>query len=457
MATITSLGVGSGIDTESLLTKLMAIERAPIDVLNTRKSTYNSQISALGQIKSALATLQDAVDAFSTTAKASSYAASVTDSTIAGATADSDAVAGTYSVEVQRLASTHKLVAAAGADPSAGGTLTIEIGSTATGSFVGSSSVNVTIAAGATLNDVRLAINNANAGVSASIVHGAGGDQLVITSLTSGEVGQMRISSATLTDFTYEPVSDTGSLTQKDAGQDALVFIDGIEIADTTSNTVTDAVTGVTLNLLKTNIGSPTTLTVSNDTGALEEKLDAFVSAYNNLVSLTKTLTAYDQETETAGILNGDSTVRQVVSNLRTTLFSTPSGASTAYQTLSSLGVRIQSDGTLEIDSDTLGDAMDTDFASVAKTVGSFGAAFDTTISDMLDTEGLIDTRTSGINSLIDSLESRAEQLERQADAIEARYRAQFSALDKLIAQMQVTSTYLTQQLASLNNTSSSN
>lgn len=457
MATISSLGVGSGIDTESLLTKLMAIERAPINALATRKSTYNGQISALGQIKSALATLQDAIGAFSTTAKASSYTASVADGTIATATADSDAVAGSYSVEVRKLASTHKLVAAAGADPSAGGTLTIEVGSTATGSFVAASSVAVTIDAGATLNDVRLAINNANAGVSASIVHGTGGDQLVITSLSSGETGQMRISSATLAGFTYDPVSGTGGLTQKDAGENAQVFIDGIEIADTTSNTVTDAITGVTLKLLDTNTGDPTTLTVNNDTSALQDKLEAFVEAYNSVVSLTKTLTAYNQETGTAGVLNGDSTVRQVVSNLRTTLFSTPADASTAYQTLSSLGVRFQSDGTLEIDSDTLTDAMDSDFASVAKTVGSFGAALDTTISDMLDAEGLIDTRTTGLNAIIGSLESRAEELERQADAVEARYRAQFSALDKLVAQMQVTSTYLTQQLASLNNTSSSN
>jgi flagellar hook-associated protein 2 len=456
MTTITSLGVGSGIDVESLLTKLMAVENAPLDALTARKSTYNSQISALGQISSALATLQDAVEAFSTSSDAYSYSGSVADSTIATATATSDAVAGSYSLEVTQLATTNKLLAAAGADPSAGGTLTIEVGSTSSGSFVATSSVDVTISAGATLSDVRLAINNANAGVSATIVSGAGGDQLVITSLTSGEVGQVKISSAALTDFTYDPDTASGGLTVQTVAQDAIVKVDGITIADTTSNTVVDAVTGVTLNLLDTNAGSPTTLAISNDTSALQTKLETFVEAYNSLISLTKSLTAYDQDTETAGVLNGDTTVQSVTSNLRTAMFTVPAGVSSAYETLSSLGVQFQSDGTLELDTDTLTTATSTDFASVAATISSYGAALDTTISDMLDTDGLIDTRTSGLNSLIDSIDTRSEELQRQLDAVEARYRAQFTALDALIAQLQVTSDYLTQQLASLNNTSNS-
>ena len=314
----------------------------------------------------------------------------------------------------------------------------------------------MTIGAGATLSDVRSAINAANAGVSATVVHGSGGDQLVITSLTSGEVGKMKISSATLTDFTYEPVGGTGGLTQKDPGQNAIVLVDGITIAGTTSNTVTNALTGVTLNLLKTNTGSPTTLAISNDNSALQTKLEAFIKSYNDLVGLSKSLTAYDQETETAAILNGDSTVSQMMSQLRSAIFGTPAGASAAYQSLSSLGVQVQSDGTLELDTDTLSTAMSTDFPSVATTVASYGDALDTAITSMLDIEGLIETRTNGLNSMIDLLDTRSEALQRQIDATEARYRAQFTALDTLISQMQVTSTYLTQQLAALNNTSSS-
>jgi flagellar hook-associated protein 2 len=461
MTTVSSLGVGSGIDIESLVTKLMAVEEAPLTALSTRKTGYNNQISALGQIKSALATLQSAVEAFSTNSDVYSYQASVADDTVATATADSDAAAGTYSVEVQRLASSHKLATAVGADPSAGGTLTIEIGSTVGGVFTpksGTSAVNVTVNASATLNDVRLAINAANAGVSASIVHGASGDQLVITSLSSGETGQVRIAAtAGLSGFSFDPVAGTGGLTQKAPGQDAIVLVDGIQIGDTSSNVVSDAITGITLNLLQTNTGSPTTLTVSNDSSQLKTKLEGFVKAYNDLLSLTKSLTTYDPTTKKAGILNGDTTVTQLMSQIRTAMFTVPSGASSSFQTMSSLGVQFQADGKLKLESDVLQSAMDTDFASVAATVSSYGGALDTTITDLLDSDGLIETRNSGLGSLVKSIDSRTEELQRRLTVIEARYRAQFAAMDALVAQMQATSTYLTQQLASLTNNSNSN
>jgi flagellar hook-associated protein 2 len=459
MTTISSLGVGSGIDIESLVTKLMAVENAPMTVLATRKTGYNNQISALGQIKSALATLQTAVKAFSTTSNVYSYKAAVTDTTIASATANSTAVAGNYSVEVQRLASAHKLASAGGADPSAGGTLTFEIGSTVGGVFTpksGTSAVNVTVSAGATLNDVRFAINAANAGVSASIVNGIGGPQLVITSLSSGETGQVKIAAtAGLSSFSFDPVAGTGGLTQKSPGQDAIVLVDGIQIANTSSNAVTDAITGITLNLLKTNTGSPTQLTVSNDSSALKTKMESLVKAYNDLGSLAKTLTKYDATTKTAAVLNGDTTVSQLMSQIRTAIFTVPAGASTSYQTMSSLGVQFQSDGTLKLDSTVLQTAMDTDFASVAATVSSYGTALDTTITNMLNTDGLIATRTSGLASQIKSIDTRSEDLQRRLDAIEKRYRAQFTAMDAMVAQLQKTSTYLTQQLAALNKTTS--
>jgi flagellar hook-associated protein 2 len=459
MTTISSLGVGSGIDIESLVTKLMAVENAPLTVLATRKTGYNNQISALGQLKSALATLQTAVKAFSTTSSVYSYKGVVADTTVASATANSNAVAGNYSVEVQRLASTHKLVSAAGANPSAGGTLTIEIGSTVGSVFTpksGTSPVNVTISASATLNDVRVAINSANAGVSATIVHGASGDQLVVTSLSSGETGQVRIgATAGLSAFSFDPVAGTGGLTQNAPGQNALVFVDTIQIANTTSNVVTDAITGVTLNLLKTNTGSPTQLTVSNDSSALKTKMETLVKAYNDLGTLAKTFTKYDPATKTAGVLNGDTTVSQLLSQIRTAFFTVPGGASTSYQTMSSLGVQFQSDGTLKLDSTVLQTAMDTDFAAVAATVTSYGSAFDTTITNMLNTDGLITTRTAGLASQIKSIDTRSEDLQRRLDAIEKRYRAQFTAMDAMVAQLQKTSTYLTQQLAALNKTTS--
>lgn len=457
--TITSAGVGSGLDVEGIITKLMAVERAPLTALQKRQATYSSEISALGQVKSDLSALQTAIEAFSTGNNVYSYKATVGavgNTTVASASADTTAVAGTYSLEVQQLATSEKLMSAAGADPSAGGSLTIDIGSVSGGVFTSTSSVNVTVGAGATLSDLASAINSANAGVNATVISGAGGDQLVVTSQTSGAAGKIRISSSTLSAFTYDPTAGTNSMTEKTAGQDAIVYVDGVKVANTSSNTVTNAVTGVTLNLVATNTGNPTTLTVANDPSALETKLNAFVTAYNNLQSLVKGLTGYDPTTKNAGALNGDTTISQVMNDLRDAIFTVPAGASSSYQTMSSLGIQFQSDGTLTLDSTTLETAMSTNFSAVAATIKSYGGALDTSLTNALDVQGPIANDVNGINNMISNIQDREDQLNTQLTAIEARYRAQFTALDTLMSQMQTTSTYLTQQLAALTKSGSS-
>ncbi|MEI7430142.1 MAG: flagellar filament capping protein FliD, partial [Betaproteobacteria bacterium] len=310
---ISSAGVGSGLDVNSIISQLMAIERQPITKLQTRQTTYSNQISAMGKIKSSIAALQTAANSISTTSNLYSYKATLADTTIASATTTSSAVAGSYSVEVQRLAGTHKLTSAAGASATVGGTLNIQIGSTATGSFVaksGTSTVAVTINAGSTLSDMASAINAADAGVSATVINGSGGAQLVVTSKASGETNQVKIST-TMSGFAFDPInpSTVGNLTQKDPGQDAILKIDGITIANTSSNTVTDAIKGVTLNLTKTNTNTTTQLTISNDTSNLVAKATAFVKAYNDARTMLKDLSKYDPTGKASGVLNGDSTI----------------------------------------------------------------------------------------------------------------------------------------------------
>ncbi len=180
---ISSPGIGSGLNVNDIVTKLMALEGQGVTRLQTQQTKIDNQISAVGKIKSALANLQTAAKAMSTASALYSYKGTLADTSIATVATNSNAVGGTYSVEVERLASTHKLLSAAGADPSAGGTLTIELGSTASGSFVrknGTSAVDVTINPGASLSDVAKAINASDAGVSATVVNGAGGAQLPV-------------------------------------------------------------------------------------------------------------------------------------------------------------------------------------------------------------------------------------------------------------------------------------
>ncbi len=453
---ISSAGVGSGLDVNSLVSQLMALERQPVTKLQTRLTTNSNQISAMGKIKSAIAALQTAADAISTTSGLYSYKGTLADTTIASASTTSSAVGGTYSVEVERLASTHKLTSAAGADASAGGTMTIEIGSTASGSFVaksGTSPVAVTIAAGSTLANVASAINSADAGVTATVINGESGSQLVVTSKFSGETSQVKITTA-MSGFAFDPdnPATVGNLTQKDPGQNAILKIDGITIANTTSNTVTDAITGVTLNLLKTNDNSPTQLTVSNDSSSLVTKATAFVKAYNDARTLMKDLTKYDSTGKASGVLNGDSSISSMMSQLRSALSTIPSGVSSDYQHLSDLGISSQSDGSLKLDSTVLQSVIDKNFSSVASTLAAYGAAFDTLTTSMNASDGLITSRTEGLTATSKLFTSRIEDMNRQLTLVEARYRKQYTALDVLMGKMSSTSSFLTQRFSSTNN-----
>jgi flagellar hook-associated protein 2 len=462
---IASQGIGSGLDVNSIIATLMAVERQPLTTLTTQQTGYNDKISSIGKVKSGIASLQSAAAAISSSSKIYSYKGILTDTSIASATTTSSAVAGTYSIEVERLAGTHKLLSAIATDTSvaadllAGGTLTIELGSATAGtpgSFVaksGTSPVAVTIAAGSTLANVRDAINSADAGVSATIVNGASGQQLVLTSKSSGETSQMRLSGMSAFSFDPTTVVQTGKLTEKDAGQNAILKVDGIVIADATSNTVTDAITGLTLNLTKTNLGSPTQLTVSIDTSSLKTKLEAFVKAYNDINSTIKDLTKYDATTKKGGSLNGDQTISSVTTQLRNTLFNVPSGASSNYQYLSDLGINFQSkDGSLVLDSTILQTAIDKNFSAVAATVAAYGTAVSTVATAMNATDGLISTRTEGVNASLTRLGARIDKLNASLVQVEKRYRAQFTSLDVLMSKLSKTSNYLTQQLASLNN-----
>lgn len=458
--TVSSAGILSGLDTTKIISGLMALERLPLERLQTQKSTVASKISAMGKVKSAIASLQEAAANIAKTSSLYSYKGALTDTSIATATTTSSAVAGTYSVEVEQLATNHKLQSAATVDPSAGGSLTIEIGSTASGGFVpksGTSAVAVTIDAGSSLSDVATAINEANAGVSATVVNGTDGPQLIVTSDETGETNQIKITS-TISGLGFDPENPLtgGNMTQATEAKNAILKIDGITIANTTSNTVTDAITGVTLNLTATNDNTPTQLVISNDSSNLETKLQAFVDAYNSARSTIKTLSKYDSTGESTGILNGDTTVTSALNQLRGLLSTVPSDVSSSYQYLSELGVNSSSDGTLSLDTDVLETAMATDFSSVAKTVAAYGTAFDTLTTDMNDSEdGLISVRIDGLNTTSNNLDDRIESTSRLIAMVQARYEAQFTALETLLASMNTTSTYLSQQLENLVGSSS--
>ena len=478
MATVSSLGSGSGIDLNGLLTSIMSAEQQPLLTLQTREVSYQSKISALGSLKSALSTLQTAasslVPAIGTTAAAkySSFSASVADSSIASATATTGAVAGTYSLEISSLALTHRLVTPSSAGYTSAsstigtGDLKIEFGSLSGGTFTADSTRSKTITIDSTnntLGGLRDAINAANIGASATIVKGTNGAQLVLTSNSTGLSNVMQLSgtgTTPLTGFDYDPASNTGTMTQ-DAAQggqaatNAAFTLNGIA-ATSSTNTVTGVLDGVTLDLTKQTT-SATTLTVKkNTTSNLTTALNAFIEAYNEANTSMTELGAYNATTKTAGELQGNSTLRTAQSQVRNLIFGATAGGISVYQRLSDIGVSLAKDGSLSLDTSKLNAATSADFDGVANLVSTVGTAFKTTLNGLVGSTGSITSATDGMNRLVKDITKQQEVLSAHLTTIEAQYRAQFTALDTLIASMKRTSSYLTQQLASLPSASSS-
>jgi flagellar hook-associated protein 2 len=398
---LSSPGIGSGLDVNGIVDKLMAVERAPLDQLTARETATQSKISAYGALKSSLAALQSAVRGLASPTPFRSMSAVTGDATVATVTAGDGAVAGRYSLEVSQLAQSQKLVSggyAAISDAVGSGTLTFNFGTFAAGSFTPNAATGartVTIAPGqGSLAGIRDAVNAADIGVSATIVNdgSATGQRLVFTVTAAGADQSLRIAvadddgnatdAAGLSALAYDPAAAAGSgrnLTQTLAAQDALFTLDGLSMR-ASSNTVTNAVAGLTLNLAKANVGTPTAITVSQSVGPAGAAVAAFVKAYNDLDGMIDNLTRYDAANKKASILTGDSTVRLVQSQMRALVggFAASSGSLT---TLSQVGITAQADGTLAFDSARFNTAFATNASAVASLFSATGTASDPLVS----------------------------------------------------------------------------
>ncbi len=476
---ISAPGVGSGLDINSILSQLMAVERQPLNLLDTRQKKFESQLSAYGQVKSALSTFQSSVNALSSLDKFRVYSTKSTDDSVFTATASASAVPANYQIEVSQLAQQHKISASAISATTnviGTGTLTIEFGThdATGGTFTPNADktpLTLTIdASNNTLSGIRDAINKANAGVSASIIYDGSGHRLVVSSNDSGVANSLKISAADndgnntdtsgLSFLAYDPLAASGTgknLSQLSEARNALLMVDGIAITHA-SNSIDNVVDGITLNLNALNAGTPATLTVARDIEAVSTAVKDFVKAYNDIDKVLKDLTAYNEQTKTGAALQGDSATRNIRTHLRAIM--TGMLDSNTYSTLSQAGVSFQRDGSLAVDTSKLEDALNNNFEAVGNlfaresTVASetgFGFRLDTYLDGLLSDEGSLTTRTDGINKSIRALEQSEERMLARLDKVEARYRAQFSALDRLMSSLNTTSAYLTQQLASLN------
>lgn len=480
MASLSSLGVGSGLDAETIVTKLVALEKQPADALTTTNTKLQTQVSTWGKIQSNFSSLQDAASKLQDSSFWSSTTAKSSDDTTVSVTTGSNAAAGSYAVAVSQLAAGQSVASSAYTASTAKvgeGTLTIQLGTYTTDNSTtppavtfaakaAASAVNITIGPDDnTLEKIRDRINTANAGVSASIVTDASGARLVLRG-QNGETNAFKVSvteSATapgLSALAYTAeTGGTSAMTRTQSAQNAKATINGLDISSE-SNTLNNVVDGVTLKLNKTNT-SPTTVTVDQDTAGITKGMQDFITAYNSVVSTIRVQTMYDEASKTAGPLQGNATARGLLAQMRGLIGSSTS-ASNVFSRLSDVGIDINKDGTLSMKSTKFNDAMSKNMADLKKffgnssdtdsTLNGVGTRVKNLTKQILDaTSGAIANSTNGLNSTITRNKNKIEDINEHAAKVETRLRAQYTALDTSMAKLSGLSTYMTAQLAALN------
>lgn len=452
MSTITALGVGSGLDLSGLLDQLRDAERGKLAPLETQKAQQQAKISAYGQLQSALTTFQDSVAKLNDASLFQSLSTNVRGDAFT-ATAGKTAQPGSFNVEVGQLARAGTLatqrVAAADTALTGGTETTLALTFAGLDENDQPRQVEVTLAANSTLEEIRDAINaDKTAGVTASIVNDGSGYRLALNSTETG-------AEASIASTNFETLvagnlaADPGTVITQ-AGQDAELKVNGIDIVSAT-NQVEGAIQGVTLNLEQTTEpGQPITLRVEQDTLKVREAVGGFVKAFNELKGTIGKLTAFNAETGQAGDLNGDGAVRSIESRLRGAL---SGGAGEGeLRMLSEVGISLQRDGTLKLDDDKLGELVTGNMAALgeffagADSKGGLAGSLNTTLGQLLDGNGIVKRSISSAEGRVKSIGERYERMEVSIERTIDRYRVQFGQLDSMIAQMNQTSAYLTQQ-----------
>lgn len=441
------------INVSTLVSELVTAQYAPqVSNIASQTSAVTTQISALGTFKSALSTFQDALTALDSPSSFNVLSAQSSDPAAVTASATSNAVAGTYSVDVTQLASAQQLVSNAFTGGSSA-----PIGTGSLNVSLGGQSINVTInSSNDTLDGIAAAINSAtgNPGISATVLQGSDGEHLVLASSLTGASNTISVSSSGgnggLAALDYS-ASSTGNYTQQSKPLDAKLSIAGVAY-DSPSNTISGAITGVNLNLSATT-GTAATIAISNNTSTVATNIQQFVSAYNALVKQFSSLGGYDATTGTAGPMLGNALFEGTKRAIQSTVFSTVDTGSPTYTSLASIGITANKDGTLSLNSATLQTALSANFNAVSQLFSStsgIAATLNNQLSTDLASGGPIQTYSSTLVQQNNALTQQSNQITQEKSALTTSMTQQFAALNTLLSSLQTTSAYLTQAFASL-------
>ena len=477
--TISSTGVGSGLDVKSIVSQLVAIEKQPLQQLQTKAATFQSQLSLYGKIKSQASALGDAAALLAGAGGWSTQKSSSSNAAAVGVTAGTTAAPGALSVEVQQLAraqSSASTGVAAGAAVGATGTLRIEMGTWAGAptalaftAAVPAAFVDVLIDPADTVGAIASKINAAGGGVTATVLRDGANERLVIRSSASGEAAGFGITAtggnAALSKFEVKGVIDStnpapaSGMFMSQTALNAKVKLNGVDIVSAT-NKMVDAIPGVTLQLNQVTT-APAEIRIENDLDVVQKNIQSFVDAYNALNQTLADATKYSAATKTGGVLQGDSTTTGLQNALRAMLGSSSTGST--FSRLSDAGIERQTDGSLKINATKLTSAQQNlpnlknlfaaDNSNTA--TNGFGLKVRDFARGLVAFDGSVTNKSAAIQGAISRNAKDQDRVTDRATRVEAQLFKQYSALDAQMAQMNALSSYVTAQLAVWNKSSS--
>lgn len=478
VGSISSTGIGSGLNVSDILDRLMAVEQRPLDLLQTQAGTLNTRLSNVGKLQGYFAALRDKANALTAPTLWSGTTATSTDSAAVKVSTGANAAAGSYAVNVSRLAVGQTVTSSAlgTATSTLGeGTLSIELGSWGAGSpaggftaKTGSAPVVVNIGAGETsLGAIRDKINSAAAGVTASLVTDASGTRLSLRSAATGAENAFRITAAEtspdgdeasgLSALGYDASATTPPMQRTMSAANAELTVNGIALSSA-SNTLANVVDGLTLTLQKTT-PADVDVSVASDTPQVKTAITELVEAFNTLAGFIRAQTAYNADSKSAGALQGDQSTLALQSQLRAVL-NQGSSASATWQRLSDIGLAIKSDGTLETNAAKLDNALGNlpELKKLLAGDGSISAEmgfvrrFKNLADAALGSSGVFESRNASIRASVQRNASAQDAMEQRLEKTRARLQAQYSALDTKMATLNNLSSYMTQQIAQMGN-----
>ncbi|WP_133178826.1 flagellar filament capping protein FliD [Shewanella decolorationis] len=447
---LTATGMGSGLDITNIVKVLVDAEKAPKEAMfNKTEDSIKAKVSAMGTLKSALSTFQDAVKKLQTGDALNQRKISVSSDTYISVTADKTAQAGSFGIKVEQLAANHKIAGTNVSDPK------LPVGEGSLGFDINGKSFSVDIGATDSLATIAKKVNEAsdNTGVTATVITSDAGSRLVFSSNKTGEDNQITL---TATDTSGTGITDmfgTGNTTTLQDAKNAVLYIDDQKVTSQ-SNEVKNAITGVTLNLKDADIAKTTTIKIEQDNDAVKTNVQAFVDAYNSLATAIDKMSSYDKDKKTAAALQGDSMIRSIESQLRSISserIPTEDGGSIA---LYDIGIKTDRYGKLSVDDTKLNKALTENMSGVEALFATPDKGLANRFYELSDSyvkaRGLIADRQTSFTNQQNRLADQREAFTLKMDQLTARLTKQFNAMDLVVGQLNQQSSGLVDRLNSL-------